>query len=140
MGDLQKRARILKLELEEIWRLPLSQNMIRKELTVKYKLERLEEQIDVASRQRAHADWLSKGDCNTKYFQVYASEQRRKNTITKLVREDGVVVTGEEGLKALVTNYFSSLFTLMAGADTMVILNNVAPKISAQLYEYLTAD
>ena len=74
LGDLQKRARILKLELEEIRRLPLSRSMIRKELTVKYKLERLEEQIDVASRQRAHADWLSKGDCNTKYFQVYASE------------------------------------------------------------------
>ena len=68
--------------------------MIRKELTVKYKLEKLEEQLDMAIRQRAHADWLSKGDRITKYFQAYASERKRRNTITRLVREDGVEVTG----------------------------------------------
>ena len=49
------------------------------------------------------------------------------------MREDGVVVTGEEGLKALITNYFSSLFTPMAGADAAVIQNNIAPKVSAQM-------
>ena len=37
------------------------------------------------------------------------------NTIKKLRKEDGEVVEGEEDLKALVTNYFFSLFTSVAG-------------------------
>ena len=94
LGDLQKRAAKLEQELEEVRRQPLSQNMIRKELTVKNKLEKLEEQLDMAVRQRAHADWLSKGDRNTKYFQAYALERKRRNRITRLVRENGVEVTG----------------------------------------------
>jgi hypothetical protein len=42
--------------------------------------------------------------------------QKEKN-YKKLKGEDGAVVEGEEGLKALVTNYFLSLFTPMVGAD-----------------------
>jgi hypothetical protein len=38
-------------------------------------------------------------------------------SIKKLRREDGLVVEGEENLQALATNYFSGLFTPMAGTN-----------------------
>jgi hypothetical protein len=51
------------------------------------------------------------------FFHAHASERKKKNTIRRLKGDDGVVLEGEEGLKALITNTFSSLFTSMAGAD-----------------------
>lgn len=95
---------------------------------MKYKLDKLEEQQDLIFWQRAHVDQLTYGDHNTKYSQAFASERKKRNTIVKLKWEDGVDLSGEEGLKALITNYFSSLFTPMAGADADEILNHNTQK------------
>jgi hypothetical protein len=98
-------------ELESIHCDVLSEANVRKEQVARFKLSRLEDQLDLFWRQRAHAHWLEKGDRNTSFFHAQASERKRKNTIKKLKGEDGVEVEGKEGLKALVTNYFSSLLT-----------------------------
>ena len=50
------------------------------------------------------------------------------------------MVEGEEGLKALITNYFSSLFTPMAGADVQRVLECVTPRVTDQMNELLAAD
>jgi hypothetical protein len=117
LGGMQKRIKKLKAELEDCRKQALSQNMVHKEHVIWFKLGRLEEQLDVYWRQRAHIQWLEKGDRNTHYFHSCASERKKKNTIHKLKGEDGVMVEDEEGLKALVTNYFVSLFTPMPGID-----------------------
>ena len=39
---------------------------------------------------------------------------------------------GEEGLKDLVTNYFSALFSSVAGEDSSEILNQITPKVSTE--------
>lgn len=80
------------------------------------------------------------GDRNTKYFQAYASERKKKNWIHTLRREDGVEVIGEEGIKDLITNYFSTLFTPVAGADANEILNHINPKVTAQMNAFLTTE
>jgi hypothetical protein len=51
-----------------------------------------------------------------------------------------VVVEGEEGLKALVTNYFSSLFTPIAGVDLNHVLNSVSTRVTEQMNEFLTSE
>lgn len=63
-----------------------------------------------------------------------------RNTILKLMREDGVEVTGEEGLKALDTNYFSSLFTPMASVDAADVLNHITPKVTIQMNDFLMTE
>jgi hypothetical protein len=80
---------------------------------------------------------LEKGDRNTSYFHAFATERKKKNTIKKLKGEDGVMVEGQEGLKALVTNYFSSLFTPMAGVDVQRALEAVSPRVTSQMNEFL---
>ncbi|KAE8813206.1 LRR receptor-like serine/threonine-protein kinase FLS2 [Hordeum vulgare] len=122
LGDLRKRIKKIKSELEAIRKEPISDHQVRKEQTLSFKLERLEEQENLVWRQRAHANWLTIGDRNTRYFHVYASERKKQNSITRLKREDGVVVEDVEGIKSLITNYFTSLFTPMAGADASNIL------------------
>ena len=92
LGDLQQRIKKIRNELEEVRCDVISEANVRREQVAKYKLERLEDQLDLFWRQRAHAHWLEKGDRNTNYFHAYVSERKRKNTLKKLKGEDGVVV------------------------------------------------
>jgi gas vesicle protein len=93
LGDLQKRIDKLKEELEAYRKSDISEHKVRKEQVARLKLHRLEEQWDLYSRQRAHVQWLEKGDRNTSYFHLCASERNKANTIHKLKGESG----GERG-------------------------------------------
>ena len=68
LGDLAKRIKKLKVQLEECRRSILSSASIHREQVLRFKLERLEEQRDLMFKQRAHVNWLTKGDRNTKKF------------------------------------------------------------------------
>jgi hypothetical protein len=140
LGDLQQRIKKLRNELEVIRCEVVSETTIRKEQVAKFKLERLEDQLELFWKQRVHVTWLEKGGRNTSYFHACATERKKKNAIKKLKGEDGVAVEGEEGLKALVTNYFSSLFTPMAGADLRGVLDSITPRVSEQMNTYLASD
>ena len=68
LGDLQKRLKKAKEELEKYRRSSISRESVEKEAILCFKVDRIEEQIDVYWKQRAHANWLSKGDRNTSFF------------------------------------------------------------------------
>jgi ribonuclease HI len=140
LGDMEKRIKELNVELEECRRSPLSQNIVNKEQIIRFKLERLEEQRDIYWRQRAHVQWLEKGDRNTHYFHSCASERKRKNTIHKLKGEDGRLVEGNEGLQELITNYYVSLFTPIAGIDIRHALSHIPARVTPQMNEALQAE
>lgn len=70
-----------------------------------FNVDRLEEQIDLYWRQRAHANWLRFGDQNTTYFHNSCTSRKRRNRIGKPQKEnEGWAVEGEK--KELITNYF----------------------------------
>lgn len=68
LGDLEKRLRKAKKELEKWRRAPISDLAVGREAVWSFKVDGLEEQIDLYWRQRAHVNWLRFGDRNTKYF------------------------------------------------------------------------
>uniref|UniRef100_A0A8R7JXL8 Reverse transcriptase domain-containing protein n=1 Tax=Triticum urartu TaxID=4572 RepID=A0A8R7JXL8_TRIUA len=137
LGELKGRIRNARRDLERCRRSPLSQNHVNREHLLRYKLSRLEDQYNLYWRQRAHANWLTKGDRNTKFFQAYASERRRKNIITRLRKEDGSVVEGEEALGNYIANHYKSLFTSSGGILTNDLLSRVptvvTPEMNARL-------
>jgi hypothetical protein len=55
-------------ELEKWRKAPISDDSLNKEAMWSFKVERLEEQIDLYRRQRAHVNWLCFGDKNTIFF------------------------------------------------------------------------
>jgi hypothetical protein len=140
LGDMQQRIKKLKKELESYRRANLTQLMVQKEQVARYKLERLEEQLDMYWKQRAHVQWLEKGDRNTTYFHSCASERKKWNTVTKLRGEDGVLVEGDEALKRLITNYYTSMFTPIPGIDVRHALSHIPSRITPQMNELLTAE
>lgn len=54
-----------------------------------FKVDRLEEQIDIYWKQRAHVNWLRFGDRNTNFFHNACSSRRRRNRIGRLMKGDG---------------------------------------------------
>jgi hypothetical protein len=101
LGDLEKRLRKAKKELERWRREPISDTSVGREAVWSFKVDRLEEQIDMYRKQRAHVDWLHFGDCNMTYFHNACSNRRRENRIGLLLRDDGSWVEGEEEKRAL---------------------------------------
>lgn len=71
-------------------------------------LLRLEEKM---WQQRSHVHCMVFGDRNSKYFHYCASQRFRRNKIAELRNSEGVLVSGDESISAMVTDYYSSLFT-----------------------------
>jgi hypothetical protein len=84
LGNLEKRIASTKKELERCRRQNISQQVVDREHDLHAQLEKLETQKDLFWKQRAHVNWLSKRDRNSKYFHSYASGRRKHNRIKKL--------------------------------------------------------
>ena len=117
LGDLEKRIKRAKKALEACRRGVISRDSVAKEEIWKYRLEKLENQRELYWKQRATTHWLKHGDHNTSFFHKSASEKRRQNKITRLVRDDGVVVHDAEGIHALVTNFYTSFFSIQCSFE-----------------------
>jgi hypothetical protein len=61
LGDLEKRVKKIKRELETCRRMAICPNQVVREEILRFKLEQLEEQIDLYWKQRAHVRCLQEG-------------------------------------------------------------------------------
>jgi hypothetical protein len=140
LGDLERRVKKIKKELEECRRAEIGREQVAREEVLRYKLERVEEQVDIYWKQRAHVNWLQKGDRNTSYFHAACRERRKKNRIEKLKREDGVWLEREEEKRTYIANYFSLLFRSNGGQTSQQLLNAVEAKVSPGMNENLVKE
>jgi hypothetical protein len=140
LGDLEKRISRVKRELENCRRRSIWQEQVNREIILRYKLERLQDQLHVYWKQRAHTSWLTKGDRNTKFFHAYASERKRRNYVRRLIDDSGGVVEGKH-LKMFITNQYQNLFSSQAGDHVQVnaVLNCVRRRVTQDMNEMLLA-
>ena len=85
--------------MEECRRRVIGPDQVVREEVLRFKLERLENQVDMYWRQRAHVRWLQERDRNTSFFHDVCKERRKRNRIGKLRKDDGSWVEGEEEKK-----------------------------------------
>ena len=81
--------------------------------------------------QRSRADWLKRWDMNTSYFHSRATQRNKRNFISKLLLEDGSMVTDNKQIGERLVKYFKQIFKstlatnfdqILQGIDTKVIL------------------
>jgi hypothetical protein len=140
LGDLEKRVKKLKKELEACRRLGIEREQVSKEAVLRYKLERLEEQVDMFWRQRAHVNWLQKGGRNTSFFHAACRERKKNNYIGRLRREDGVWLENEGEKQDFISNYFSMLFRSNGGHNSQQLLNVVDKRVSRSMNDGLVKE
>lgn len=116
LGALEKRVKNARRELERCRRIGINQQNVNQEHVLKYKLERLEDQLHMYWKQRAHNVWLLKGDRNTKFSMPLNLSKKEINHIRMLKVDGGGVVEGKE-LKNFISNQYQSLFTSHAGGS-----------------------
>jgi hypothetical protein len=83
-GGSRKRLRKAKKELERWRREPISDDLVSREAVWSFKMDRLEEHIELYWKQQAHVNWLHFGDHNTTYFHNACLVRRRRNIIGRL--------------------------------------------------------
>ncbi|KAL9689782.1 hypothetical protein QQ045_010172 [Rhodiola kirilowii] len=102
-GNVQKRIKSLKGELEEIRKEDRNQKIIEKE---KYLCEELDWWLgreETLWMQRSRTLWTEQGDRNTKNFHDKATHRIQMNWITKLKDSQGVLQEGEDMIMDIVT-------------------------------------
>jgi hypothetical protein len=98
---------------------------------LRFKMEKLLERKDLYWRQRAKVHWLNNGDRNTKFFHQYALVRRRRSRISKLVKENGVVV--EEGISSHIPDFYKKLFTATTGSRMDELLQQVSGRVTEEM-------
>ncbi|MCH84659.1 endonuclease/exonuclease/phosphatase family protein, partial [Trifolium medium] len=89
-------------------------------------------------RQRAKVYWLKDGDTNSRFFHATASSKRRRNEVTKLQNNEGVVVKAQHEICEVVKDYFVTLFS-STHREMHPMLNHITPSITYEDNTKLTA-
>ncbi|KAL0815981.1 hypothetical protein Bca101_072425 [Brassica carinata] len=79
-------------------------NVLKRELVRAYRDE------EIYWRQKSKEKWLRGGDRNTRFFHNSVKMARARNTIDKLINEEGVEVFSEAAKGEVAVQYFSNLF------------------------------
>lgn len=113
---------------------------VSREAVWSFKVDRLEEQVDIYWKQRAHTNWLRFGDRNTSYFHNACSSRRRRNKIGKLQKENGGWAVEEVEKKELIANYFLQLFSTSVAPGEQQLLDAVAPSVTPEMNDLLLGE
>lgn len=109
-------------------------------------ITKIENQIDnilldkeVYWKQRSRADWLRKGDKNTKNFHSKASTRRRKNMISGLEDENSRWVKEVDDVNQMVCEYFTNIFstTNPSSGHISTILSKLPAKATGEMVSYM---
>lgn len=137
MGDLEKTAKKLRKELEECRRGVSSRENIQREGVLRYRLDKVEDQVDTYWRQKAHVKWMEFGDRNTAFFHAACSERKRSNRIGKLRKENGGWEEEEAEKRRFISNYFENFFRSSGYRNTQKLLDCVQRKVTRSMNENL---
>ncbi|XP_044409182.1 uncharacterized protein [Triticum aestivum] len=89
------------------------------------------------ARQRSRLEWLREGNRNTSFFHARASTRRRNNKIKGLRKVDGSMCEDPGGIRGMVYDLYSTLFT-SEPTDTMdEVLEAIPTKVSEEMNEAL---
>ena len=136
-GNVIKEINKSRTQLEEL----LAMNADRKD--IREASDRLNELLyreEMMWMQRSRVDWLKEGDRNTKFFHRRAKWRARKNRIKKLIDAAGAAHTDHATMAAMVSDYFSTLFTADNSICPDPVINLINCRVSDRMNTGLCAD
>jgi hypothetical protein len=92
-------------------------------------------QEEVTWRQKSRINWLASGDRNTKFFHVFANARKQINTIWGITKEDGNVISSDQGLQLEAVDFFQQLYKAQPNldiTDQLAVLKNYPRMFSVE--------
>ena len=131
-GNVQKSIKQLK---DRLWRAEeVSARSGNYEVTqMKKELNILVDKEEQMWQQRSCIQWLKSGDQNTRFFHGSATKRKRRNFIKGLRDDQGVWEEDEEVFSALLTEFYSNLFTSSNPHDLDCILEGVQTVVTVEM-------
>ena len=130
-GQGRSELRSLKKKLEELRSEPNRQGPSYEELKVQNRIIELNFREEIMWRQRSHIQWLVEGDGNTKIFHQKATHMRRRNKITQLRREDGIIICShEEEIGVMATDFYENLYNSEPTIGMEEVLSHIPRKVN----------
>ncbi|CAL1384971.1 unnamed protein product [Linum trigynum] len=113
-GNIFRRKKQLLNELKSLEMLNErrpSRSSLAREQEVRVSLEHTLWEEELLWTQKARANWVLRGDMNTRFFHNSFLSRRRRNKITTLKDDQGNWVVDEDSLQKLAREYFLTLFS-----------------------------
>ncbi|CAA0810912.1 DNAse I-like superfamily protein, partial [Striga hermonthica] len=79
--------------------------------STKSKLNKAHAQEEIFWQQKAKHRWLKEGDANTKFFHAFTLQRRKLNAITRLINNQGKVLSSQKDLEKHISDFYSGLFS-----------------------------
>jgi hypothetical protein len=89
-------------------------------------------------KQRAKCNWFQHGDRNTKFFNVWATQRKRRNHIERIHDEAGREWTKQEDIGIVFTDYFQGLFSSDGPVGIDECLSILTPRVTGDMNDSLT--
>lgn len=131
----QKRLRKLQRDLEWVMRGPMSDENEENKKHITAEIEMVLNQEEIYYKQRARVTWLKKGDRNTRFFQNFASNWKKRNYIKRLKDGQGNWMEGTSVLNSHIRDYFLKLFSSQVEATDAALLEKIFPKVNDRSIE-----
>jgi hypothetical protein len=91
-GHVRLELRKLKERLEELLADPNHSGPSHEEIKITDRIVELNHREEIMWQQCSRIRWLAAGDKNTRFFHLRASQRRKKNKISRLLKPDGKVI------------------------------------------------
>lgn len=138
-GSVRKDLARLRRELEGERRRSLFAGPSLKERQLMTRISELLAQEEIMEKQRSRVAWLKEGDRNTKFFQAKAKERASVNKIFGLRSSDGELITEQEQLETMASNFYQELFSAQLESSPEGILAHVPRRVTEEMNEILKA-
>jgi hypothetical protein len=136
VGSVPKRIDTLRRELARLNARHDTESQ-RDKRKVEKEMDSLLEKEEIYWKQRSRIEWLREGDRNTKFFHRKATWRKKKNTISKLKKDDGTYTDNVKEMGELTTKFFEDLYTADCDVEPEIIQNILEPQINQQMNEDL---
>ncbi|OMO52105.1 reverse transcriptase [Corchorus capsularis] len=124
--------------IKEIQMLPLTKELKEELAILKREVDELWQMEERFWHQRSRLNWINYGDRNTHFFHSTTVQRRRRNSITRIMNNDGVWLTEEEEIRNFILNSYKELFRAGELEDVEEVLDSVERVITPEMNEALS--
>jgi hypothetical protein len=138
-GSVRHQIRTLQRELGDMRSQPGRTGPTYEELKLVEKLSEVLHREEIMWRQRSRIQWLAEGDKNMRFFHLRASQRKKKNQISNLVKPDGLTTMDDLEMGNAANAFYQDLYRSKGVSEMEGVLRCVPKRVGPEMNRKLDA-